>query len=110
VGIYGVMSYVVRQRTRELGTRMALGARRSDILWLVMRQGTVLAIAGTVIGLSAGLMAARFLTSMLFGVSPSDPWTLVGASITLIATTLVACYIPARRAASVNAARTLSAP
>ena len=109
VGIYGVMSYVVRQRTRELGTRMALGATRSDILWLVMRQGTVLAIVGTAIGLSAGLMAARFLTSMLFGVSPSDPLTLVGASITLIATTLIACYIPARRAASVNAARTLSA-
>jgi putative ABC transport system permease protein len=108
IGIYGVMSYVVRQRTRELGTRVALGATRSDIIWMVMRQGAIIAGLGTIIGLTAGVLAARLLISMVYGVSTSDPATLAGSSVVLIVTTLTACFIPARRAASVDAARTLS--
>jgi putative ABC transport system permease protein len=108
VGIYGVMSYVVGQRTREIGTRMALGAVRSDILWLVMRQGVAIAAIGTGIGLAAGLLAARSLRSILYGVSSADPLILGGAAAVLVATTLAACYLPARRAVAVDPARTLA--
>jgi putative ABC transport system permease protein len=108
VGIYGVMSYVVGQRTREIGTRMALGAVSADILWLVMRQGAVIAAAGTGIGLAIGLVAARALRSILFGVSSADPMILAGAAAVLVATTLAACYLPARRAVAVDPARTLA--
>jgi putative ABC transport system permease protein len=108
VGIYGVMSYVVRQRTREIGTRVALGATSHDILWMVMRQGAVIAGLGAAIGLAAGLAAARLLNSILYGISASDPLTLAGAAVLLIATTMAACYLPARRASHVDPARTLS--
>src|SRR4029079_15293186 len=108
VGIYGVMSYVVRQRTREIGTRIALGARRPDILWLVLRQGAVNAGVGTVSGLVVGLGAARALQSMLYGVRANDPLVLAGAAAVLVATALVACYVPALRAARVDPARTLA--
>ena len=108
VGIYGVMSYVVGQRTREIGTRMALGAVRSDILWLVMRQGAAIAAVGTGIGLAAGLLAARSLRSILYGVSSADPLILAGSAVVLGATTLAACYVPARRAVAVDPARTLA--
>jgi ABC-type antimicrobial peptide transport system permease subunit len=102
------MSYVVGQRTREIGTRMALGAVSADILWLVMRQGAVIAAAGTGIGLAIGLVAARALRSILFGVSSADPIILAGAAAVLVATTLAACYLPARRAVAVDPARTLA--
>jgi predicted permease len=108
VGIYGVMSYVVRQRTREIGTRVALGATRSDILWLVMRQGVGIAAVGTAIGLVVGLAAARSLSAILYGITPSDPITLAGSAIVLAITMVAACYVPARRAASVDPARTLA--
>ena len=108
VGIYGVMSYVVGQRTREIGTRIALGAVRSDILWLVMRQGVVIAGIGTGAGLLIGLVAARSLRSILFNVSSADPLILAGAATVLVATTLAACYLPARRAVAVDPARTLA--
>jgi putative ABC transport system permease protein len=108
VGIYGVMSYVVRQRTREIGTRIALGATRRDILWLVLRQGAVIAVAGTAVGLATGLAATRFLASILYGVSRSDPVTLSVAVSVLVATVMAACYVPARRAASVDPAKTLA--
>jgi predicted permease len=108
VGIYGVMSYVVRQRSREIGTRIALGARRPDILWLVLRQGIVIAGAGTAIGLAVGLGAARALRSMLYGVTATDPIVLAGAAVLLVVTALVACYVPALRAARVDPARTLA--
>jgi putative ABC transport system permease protein len=108
VGIYGVMSYVVRQRTREIGTRVALGATSHDILWMVMRQGAVIAGLGAAIGIAAGLAAARLLNSILYGISASDPLTLAGAAVLLIATTMAACYLPARRASHVDPARTLS--
>ena len=108
VGIYGVMSYVVRQRTREIGTRIALGATRRDILWMVMRDGVWIAAGGTVAGLLIGLGATRSLASILYGVSPSDPATLGVAASVLVATVMAACYLPARRAASVDPARTLA--
>jgi ABC-type antimicrobial peptide transport system permease subunit len=108
VGIYGVMSYVVRQRTREIGTRIALGASRGNILWLVMRQGVVIASLGTITGLAIGLAAARSLGSILYGVSASDPATLAVAAAVLVTTVLAACFLPARRAASVDPARTLA--
>jgi predicted permease len=108
IGIYGVMSYVVRQRTREIGTRVALGATRGDILWLIMRQGTAIAVAGAAIGFVIGAIAARSLTSMLYDVTPWDPVSLGGATLVLIAAVLLACYMPARRAAAVDPVRTLA--
>ena len=108
VGIYGVMSYAVRQRTREIGTRIALGATRWNILWLVLQQGAVIAIVGTVIGLATGLATTRFLASILYGVKGTDPLTLASAVVLLIATIMLACYVPARRAAAVDPATTLA--
>jgi predicted permease len=108
VGIYGVMSYVIRQRTREIGTRIALGATRGDILWLVMRQGAMIAAGGTAIGLAAGVAAARSLGTLLYGTSIADPQTLAGASATLVVTIMLACYVPARRASLIDPARTLA--
>jgi putative ABC transport system permease protein len=108
IGIYGVMSYVIRQRTREIGTRVALGATRGNILWLVMRQGAVIAGGGTALGLVAGVAAARSLGALLYGTSTADPLTLAGASAALVATIMLACYVPARRAASIDPARTLA--
>lgn len=108
IGIYGVMSYVVRQRTREIGTRIALGATRSNIVWLIMKDGVVIAGIGATIGLAIGKVATGVLKSILFDVSASDPMTLVGATALLFAAVLAACYIPAVRAASVDPARTLA--
>jgi putative ABC transport system permease protein len=108
VGIYGVMSYVVRQRTREIGTRLALGATGRDILWLVMREGGVIAVIGVSVGAAIGLAAARALGSVLYGVSTADPIVLTLAVTVLVGTALVACYLPARRAAAVDPARTLT--
>ncbi|HUQ81383.1 MAG TPA: ABC transporter permease [Gemmatimonadaceae bacterium] len=108
IGIYGVMSYAVRQRTREIGTRIALGATRTNILWLVLQQGAVIALVGTVVGLATGLATTRFLSSIMYGVSGSDPLTLAGAVVLLVITIMLACYVPARRAASVDPAKTLA--
>jgi putative ABC transport system permease protein len=107
VGIYGVMAYVVRQRTREIATRMAVGATRGDIVRLVLRQGAGVAAAGIAAGLVLGLGATRFLRSALFGVSPTDPVSLGAAVLLLGGTALLAAYLPARRASAVDPARTL---
>jgi putative ABC transport system permease protein len=107
VGVYGVMSYVVRQRTREIGTRIALGATRRDILWIVMRQGAALAGAGMAIGIAVALGAAQSLAAVLYGVKPAD-FSTMAAAVTLGLATLAACYLPARRAARVDPARTLA--
>jgi putative ABC transport system permease protein len=108
VGIYGVMSYAVRRRSRELGTRLALGASRRDIQALVMRQAAVIAMLGLAVGVSAGLGAARSLTAILYGVPPWDPLAILGAITTLALTTLLAGYVPARRASRIDPARTLT--
>jgi putative ABC transport system permease protein len=108
VGIYGVMAYSVRRRTREIGTRVALGADRGDIIRLIMREGGIITGTGVLIGLAAGLMAARSLAAVLYGVPPADPLSLVAAALVLTITGMAACYIPARRAARVDPARTLT--
>jgi len=109
IGIYGVMSYAVRQRAREIGTRVALGATPSSILWLVLGQGARVALAGTAIGLLTALAAGRLLSGLLFSTAPGDPVVLSAAAGVLLATALVACYVPARRATRVDPVSTLSA-
>jgi putative ABC transport system permease protein len=108
IGIYGVMAYSVRRRTRELGTRVALGAGRADIVRLVMRQGAIIALAGLTLGLAGGLAAARSLSAVLYGVPPADPLALSCAAIVLAMSAMAACYLPARRAARIDPAKTLS--
>lgn len=108
VGIYGVMSYVVRLRTREIGTRMALGATGKQIAWLVMRGGAVIAVVGTAIGAAAALAASRVLSSVLYATSAADPGAMAATTLVLVATILAACALPARRASRVDPARTLA--
>jgi putative ABC transport system permease protein len=102
VGIYGVMSYAVSRRTHELGVRMALGATRSDLLQLVVREGMRLAVIGTVVGLVSALGLTRLLASLLYGVRPADPPTLIFVTLTLGAVAFLANYVPARRATRVD--------
>jgi putative ABC transport system permease protein len=102
VGIYGVVAHAVAQRTRELGIRMALGARAADILWLVLRQGVFLGGTGAALGLVGALAASRVLEQLLYQVTPSDPATLALGAGGLLVVTLAATYLPARRAAGVD--------
>jgi putative ABC transport system permease protein len=102
VGIYGVMSYAVTQRTQEIGIRMALGASASDVLKLVVRSGIVLAVTGVAVGLIAALALTRLLQSILFGVTPTDALTFTVGALGLVVVAVVACYIPARRATKVD--------
>ncbi|HZD06361.1 MAG TPA: FtsX-like permease family protein, partial [Longimicrobiales bacterium] len=102
VGIYGVMSYSVTQRTRELGVRIALGAYRSDVVRMVLRQGVVTAAVGVVLGIGAGLASGRVLESQLYGVQTTDPLTYTGVAMGLLVVAIVASWIPARRASSVD--------
>ena len=102
VGIYGLLSYQVSRRTHEIGIRLALGAQRGDVLNLVMRQGTILAVLGALIGAAAALAVTRYLQSFLFGVKPSDPATIAAVAFGLVAVALLASYIPARRATRVD--------
>jgi putative ABC transport system permease protein len=102
VGIYGVMSYLVGQRTREVGLRMALGAKASDVLKLVIGQGLKLLISGIALGLAGAFASARAIASLLFGVSPTDPLSFVGTSLLLAVTALLACFVPAWRASKID--------
>jgi predicted permease len=110
VGIYGVLSYLTTLRAGEIGIRMALGAEQGDVLRMVLAQGMRLAVAGIVIGIIAALILGRLLSSfarLLYGVGSSDPLTLITVSLALIGATLLACYVPARRAANVDPMITL---
>lgn len=102
IGTYGVMSYSVAQRTREIGIRMALGARHGDVVRMVVGRAMLLALVGVVIGLGASLGLTRLAASLLFGVSPTDPATFAAVAGILAIAALIASYIPARRAAKVD--------
>jgi putative ABC transport system permease protein len=101
-GLYGVLAYSVSRRTREIGIRVALGARPGDVLKLVVAQGMILTVTGLGIGLAGALLLTRFLSGLLFGVGATDPLTFAGVSALLAGVALLACYLPARRAARVD--------
>ena len=102
VGLYGVMSYSVSWRTREIGIRMALGAKRADVLRLVVRQGMTTTLIGLALGLVGAFSISRVLRGLLYGVSSTDPLTFVAVSIVLLIVALLACLVPARRATRVD--------
>ena len=102
IGLFGVMSYSVAQRTREIGIRMAVGAQRGDVLRLIVRQGMVLTGFGVVLGLIASFGLTRLMSNLLYGVSATDAITFLGVSALLSAVALLACWMPARRASVVD--------
>ena len=102
IGIYGVISYSVAQRTREFGVRMTLGAQRCDILRMVLGQGGKIALVGIVIGMAAAFALTRLMSGLLFSVSAGDPATFAAVAALLVLVVILACYIPARRAVRVD--------
>jgi ABC-type antimicrobial peptide transport system permease subunit len=102
LGIYGVTSYYVTQRTHEIGLRMALGAQIGDVLKLVLRRAMLLAVIGVGVGIAGAFALTRYMTTLLFGVKPVDVVTFVGVAVVLTAVVFVACLVPARRAARID--------
>ena len=102
IGIYGVTSYIVSQRTSEIGVRLALGAEPRGITRQIVRQGGMVAFAGIVIGLVAALAGSRLIASVLYGISPRDPVVFASMAIALQLVALIACWLPARRAAALS--------
>jgi putative ABC transport system permease protein len=102
VGVYGIMSYVSQQRTREIAIRMALGAQQKQVVWMIVREGLLLGLFGSALGIAGARAASHFLSSMFYGVAASDPYTFVVVLVALVLTTVCACYLTARRAAKVE--------
>jgi len=102
LGIYGVISYAVSQRTREIGIRMALGAKKSGLVWMFVRAALVLTCVGTVVGIGAAAALMRLMRTLLFGISPLDPITFTAVPVALVAAAALASYLPARRTAAVD--------
>ena len=102
VGIYGMIAYRVNQRTHDIGVYIALGAQHRDVLRLIMKDGIKLTLLGIVVGLAGAIALTRLMVSLLFEVKPADPATLIGVALLLAAAALLACYIPARRALSIQ--------
>jgi len=107
IGVYGVMASAVARRVNEIGVRMALGAQTNQVLWMVLREASWMAVIGIGAGLGAALLLTRFLGSMLFGLKPSDPLTLASAGLMLFTIAMLAGWIPARRAASIQPVQAL---
>ena len=107
IGIYGVTSYHVTQRTQEIGIRMALGAQMGDVLKLILKGGMILALIGIAVGLAGAFALTRLLDSLLFGVKPTDVVTFMVVSLCLLGTALLACYLPARKATKVDPLKAL---
>jgi ABC-type antimicrobial peptide transport system permease subunit len=110
IGLYGVLAYLVMQRSREIGVRLAVGSAPRAIVALVMREGLGLAVGGVVLGVIGALMLGRLIASQLYGIAPANPWVLLAMSIVLSLVATVACLVPARRAANVDVMKILSAP
>jgi ABC-type antimicrobial peptide transport system permease subunit len=107
IGLYAVLSYMVTQRTLEIGLRLALGAQREEVLGLILRRGLILAVTGLGIGIFVSVLLTRFISEMLYGVQPLDPLTFVGVSAVLLMVSLIASSVPAFRAARLDPMRTL---
>ncbi len=107
VGIYGIMSYISQQRSREMAIRMALGAQQKEVIWMIVREGLLLGLVGSALGIASARTASHFLSSMFYGVAPSDPYTFVIVLVSLVFTTVCACYFTARRVARVEPLKVL---
>jgi putative ABC transport system permease protein len=107
IGVYGVLSFLVSKRTREIGVRLALGAQASDILWLIMKEGAKVCVAGIALGIGGAFALSRSLSSELHGVSPADPITYFSVALVVAVVTFIACYVPTRRAIRVDPLVTL---
>jgi ABC-type antimicrobial peptide transport system permease subunit len=109
IGVYGVLAYLVGQRRREIGLRVAIGASRADVVWLFVREGATLTLLGLAIGLAAALAAGRWISALLFGVTPADPVTFAIVACALAGAAALATWVPARRAADVDPTAALKA-